>query len=867
MEREWQFHREARIDALTASGLSRVDAERQARMEFGDPLRWLEQGREARGLRWLTDLDADLRYALRQLRRAPGFTAVAVSTLALGIGANSAIFQVLDAIVLRPLPVRAPEQLVKLQGYHNGRGMIFSYPLLREMDARQTTVEGIFASASLNIRDSLIAGRAPVEPVAAWVATGNYFRVLGTEPQHGRFFNEKDDDTPAPPVAVISDAFWRREFGARLDALGQPIRINGVDATIVGVTKREFDGERVGAAVDLWLPISFAGQLSSPSSLTASSAWLQPMARIRADVPLKQAQAELSLLWDQLKGFNIQTRGVTEYRLELLPAHQGLGSLHSQFSRSLWLLMGIVGLLALLTSCNLANLLLARATARTREISVRLAIGAGRSRLIRQLLTESLILCVIGGGLGLVLAAVSSRQLIALASAGETWRLSMNLDWRVAGFTAMVSLAAVCIFGLAPALTATRIGLNTVLQGHSRMHTRGRSGRLATKAFVVSQVALSFVLVAAALLLVRSFWNLTRQDFGFQPDHVVFAKLTGDDRNVRQLMDRDIRQVIYRRMNEIPGVLSAAVGTGILGEWSAYGVSPIALSDRTLSENDGVRIVPVSPRYVETMSIPMLRGRSISDDDGRTTKRVAVISETAARLMFGSADPLGGAFASGTAFPSQVMFEIVGVMKDHKFGSPSEPFGPLVFVPLLQWPASGSLGVILRITGNPVNLASPLQGAIQEVAPGFKVGQLTPLRDLVRTAARRERLVAWLSGVFGVLGLVLASLGLYGVVSYGTERRTQEIGIRMALGARVAQIRRAVLTESLATVSIGILIGLAAAISTTRYLESLLFGISSSDPVTIVGTAFLMLAGSALASYVPARRASRVDPLVALRSE
>jgi predicted permease len=868
LREEMQFHVQMRAELNRESGMPGDDALSAARRQFGNRELIREEVRRVYVHPFVETIGQDIRYALRTLARSPGFTAVAVLTLALGIGANIAVFQILDTIVLRSLPVRDPHQLVRVQGYHGDMANGFSYPLLREMMNRQTTVDGIFASAPLDVRELWLGASLVEEPGAAWVATGDYFRLIGADPQHGRFFTEADDDPNEPLVAVISDSFWRAKLGGRPDALGQQIRINGLAATIVGVTRPGFVGERVGAPSGVWLPMSFIGRLYSPSSLTASSIWLEPMARLRKDIPLARAQAELSLLWDQLRDLSMRFRGVTQYRLELLPASQGLGVLHTRFSRSLWTLMAIVALLALLASCNLANLLLARATGRTREVAVRLAIGAGRRRLVRQLLTESVVLSLIAAGLGLALAAVSSRGLVSLAAAGETWNIPTNVDWRVVGFTAFVSLASTFIFGLAPALTATRFGLNAALQGYSRTHTTSPSRNRAAKLFIGAQVAISFVLAAGALLLGRSFWTLTHQDFGFQPENVVYAELEGDGKNFRDLLDTDLRQAIYHRLNEIPGIASAAVmGSGIMGQWSPISAAPIALPDRLLPGSLGFRIVPVSPRYLETMRIPVLRGRTITDDDRRNSNRIAVISETAARLMFGSDDPIGRIFAWGNEFPSQTMFEVAGVMKDHRFGSPREPFSPLVFAPLLQMSASGPPRLVFRTSGDGMQFAKPLEDALRETAPTLRIVKLSALTDVVQTAARQERLLAWLSGAFGGLGLLLTSFGLYGVVAYTSQQRTQEIGIRLALGAHSGQIRRRFLAESLRPALVGMFGGIAGTIIVTRYLRSILFDITPNDPATIVITAAVILIVAALAAYLPARRASRIDPLAALRYE
>ncbi|HEX5107417.1 MAG TPA: ABC transporter permease [Vicinamibacterales bacterium] len=868
LKEELEFHLQQRAQLNREAGLSDDEARAAARRQFGNRSLIHEDAR-AMYIPWFIESAwQDVRYAARSLSRNPGFAVAAIVTLALGIGANSAIFQVLDAIVLKPLPVREPHRLVRLQGYHDDNGNAFSYPLLREMAARQTTVEGIFASGLVGVKDAAVDGRAPVHPVSALVATGNYFRLLGTQPYRGRFFAEADDSPTSPPVAVISYAFWQRELGAQPDAVGRIVRINSVGATIVGVARREFQGERIGAPVDVWLPLSHAGQLSSPASLTASSIWLQPMARLRADVPVARAEAELSLLWDQLKTLSIQFRGVKKYHLALLPGEQGLGTLHTQYSRPLWLLMAIVALLALLTACNLANLLLARATARTREIAVRLAIGAGRRRVVRQLLTESLVLCCLAGGIGLVLAWLTAGRLVDLASAGEGWLLDLRVSWRIVGFTALVSLGAALIFGLAPALTATRGDVNPALQGRGHQGGGEASPRhYVPRTFVVAQVSLSFLLVAAASLLVRSFWNLTHQDFGFDPRGVLMAELEAEGRafGPRWAQSADL---VRERIRRMPGVVDAGlIGSGVLGQWSPTSVGPIALPDRVVPESAGVRLVPVSASYLETLRIRVLRGRPIQQQDGAQSTRVAVISETAARVIFGSEDPIGRLFAPGSEFPARFTLEVVGVMQDHVFGAPREPFQPLVFVPLAQLPPGGPPRLMLRVVNDREPWTAALQTALRESAPEFRLLRVRPLGELLSFATRQEHLLAWLSGAFAGLGLLLAGVGLYGVVACSTSRRTREIGILMALGAGPEEIRRSVLKESFVAVALGMAIGLAAAIAATRYLETLLFGVSRRDPASILVTSCLLLAVGMIAGYLPARRASRSDPLESLRHE
>jgi predicted permease len=868
LREEMESHIRMRADLHQAQGLSEEDAAREARLRFGNTTRIHEDVRSVYVWRWLETMLQDVRYSVRTLLKSPSFTLIAVATLALAIGANAAIFQLLDTVVLKPLPVRDPYQLFELQGYHGANATRFSYPLLTEMAKRQTVAAGIFASGGIIVDEIRAGGREVRQPWAVRLATGNYFDLIGTTPQQGRLFSTSDDDPAMPLVAVISDHFWQQEFGGQPNAIGSSLQINGITATIGGVTRPEFTGESIGEAIDIWLPIRFAGVLGASSSLTRSSIWLQPIARLRPDVSPEQAQAELSLLWSQLREFSIQFRGVTDYRLEVLPAAHGLGTLRGQFSESLWLLMGTVGLVMLIACCNLATLLLGRARARSHEIGVRLSMGAGRPRVVRQLLTESLLLVALGAGLGLILAVLTSRQLLALASAGEPWRLWIGLDWRVIGFTLTMSVIAVLVFGLAPALTATRVSLNTALQGSSATLTGARSHRTVTRAFVIAQVALSLTLITGAGRLIRSFWNLTHQDLGFNPKDVVMASVGATrEGNLRALINPETHQAIYRRAGEVPGVRSASVGPELFG-WIPYAAgAPIALPDRIVPKTAGVRVLPVSPHFVETLGIPPLRGRSILDSDQKTAPRIAVVNQTAARLLFDTAEPIGRVFSDGDAFRLESEIEVVGVVGDFRVGSARGPFEPVILVPLLQRPAGAPPNIVLRTSGALPQLREQLQAAMRDVAPGLGVDPLKPLDNLVRTSVRREHLLAWLSGGFAVLALLLAAVGLYGIVNYSTQVRTQEIGLRLAIGATSQQVIFHVLGETVALLAVGMLLGTLATLGLSSVLQTMLFGLRPNDPLTLIVVAALLSAVGLGACYAPARRATRLDPITVLRRE
>ena len=864
-EEDIQTHLELLIEDFQRRGLSLDAARLAARREFGGVVAVQEEYREQRRLPGLDLLAQDVRYAARTMLRAPGFTAVAVLTLALGIGANTAIFQVLYSLVIKPLPVRDPHQLVEVQPLHNGNNQSFSYPLLREMAARQSAVEGIFASSGSVPQDWIVDGRKPSRPVNGRMATGNYFSALGTGAQLGRVFTEADDRSVAAPVAVISDAFWRREFGARTDVLGKVLIVKNIPVTIVGVTNPEFFGETVGSYPDVWIPLTLVSQLS-PKSMSAASVWLQPMARLRADVPLAQAQAQLDGLFKQLRHLTIKWRDYTDDRLVLIPAAQGQGSLHEEFGRPLWILMAIVGMLALVACCNLANLLLARATARTHEIGVRLAVGATRTRLLRQLLTESALLAAVGGVLAFVLAGATANALVALATIGQQLELSLEPDWRIGGFTALAAIAAIFVFGLAPAMAATRVGVSSTLQICRRTHTGSRSRHLTSNAFVVAQVMLCLTLVAGASLLTRSFWKLTHQDFGYQTDRVLRAQLDFDFDNMKQYFTPVFREQLYEKIRAIPGIRNASIAMGgPLG--NVRNGDKFALPGRVVNESDSVSLIHVYPNYFETMGIPIVAGRAINADDRKGSESVAVVSETTARTFFGSESPLDRVFAHGKQFEPARAVRIVGVARDMRYADPREPFKSVVFVPMEQIRAFTVPEIVVQVDGDASAYLAPLRRAVREVAPGLNIWKLETLNEAVLFRLRRERLLAWLSASFATLSLILASIGIYGVVSYRVKLRTQEIGIRLALGANPQRLRTMLLSEIFKMVAIGLAAGGMATLALTGLLGTILYDLSPRDPATLVVAALILSGVAMFAGFVPARRASQLGPMTALRRE
>ncbi len=838
-------------------GMSPERAEREARRQFGGASQVAEAWREQRSLPFIETLAKDLRYAARQLRTNPGFAAAAVMTLALGIGANTAIFRVLDAVVLRSLPVRHPEQLVLLEGSDNGRRMSFSYPLFREIAARQQVVEGMFAVCDFPMKDAVLPGST------GRLVTGGYFQLLGVDAALGRMLTGDDDRPSAPPVAVISHGFWQRAFAGRADALGKTMQIGQAVVTIVGVSPPEFFGERVGSAPDVWLPMNLSAQVWVNLPKWPPAGYLTTvMARLRPDVTMTQAESAFDLLYGQLTDFHVRLQGGDRYRLELQPGGQGVRDLQKKFARPLLVLSGIVGLVLLIACSNLANLLLARSAARTHEMGVRLALGAARGRLIRQLLTESSLLALFGSVLGFILAAWGSRALVTMASAGQNWQLSLDVGWRAIGFTSLLSGLAVSLFGLAPALAATRLDVHSALQAHGRSQFRGRSQNRVARVFLVAQVAISLLLVAGASLLVRSFWNLAHQDFGYRQEGVLWVRIPFDRSFRAQL---PLLPAIYERLNGIPGVRSVGLAaTGPLGNIQDPG--GLSLPGRPAPQQDEATFVKVSAGFFETLGIPILAGRPIDGDDRKGTAAVAVISQTAARKLFGAENPVGRLFTNGPSFDPGNAMRIVGVAHDIRYANPRDPFGMVVYEPLAQ--ESGPLtSVMLRTAGDPALFATAVRKALREVTPGLQIAEIRPLSAIVGTSLGQERIMALLSGAFGLLALVLACVGLYGVIAYGVERRTQEIGIRLALGAGRGEVVGLLLGEVALVLAIGLGIGGAAAIPLGQSLRALLFGLTPHDPAMLIGSAAMLSMVALAAGYLPARRAARLNPMNALRQE
>jgi macrolide transport system ATP-binding/permease protein len=833
----------------------------------------------------------DLRYGFRTTLKTPGTTAVVILSLALGIGANTAIFSLIDALMLKSLPVRNPEQLV-LYGDGSNRGFvsgiegrwnIFSYPLYEYLRDHQKSFQGVCAFRTeldrLSVRPSGTGGNEPAQLAWGRLVSGNYFAVLGVQAVLGRTLTARDDRPEARPVAVMSYEYWSRRFGRSPAVAGQVLNINGTLFTVAGVTPPEFFGESVESGLaDFWLPVSLQPQVMYFESAlkTTEVNWINLIGRLKPGVGMEQAQADAGVAFHQFLTREAaaaklseeeQTRLRKSY-ITLTPGSAGISNLRFHYSRPLQVLLAVVALVLVIACANVANVLLSRSAAREKEISMRLALGAGRARLVRQLLTESTLLACLGGLLGVLFAAWGVSALVAAVSEGSA-PLNVTPDARMLGFTLGISLLTGILFGLAPALRASRLELAAALKGSTAGATRGMRWGMA-KTLVIAQGALSLPLLVGAGLFLATLDQLQTQDLGFKQDHVLEV---GIDAKIAGYLPGQLES-LYRslldRVNGLPGVRVASLSLyspmsndNWSGQVSVEGYTPPP------HQAADTQWVWVGPRYAETAGMKLLLGRDLQARDTAAAPKVAVVNESFVHRYLANQYPVGRRFSMNVP-ANEYEVEIVGVVKDFKFNDPRQEFWPVVFMPLVQAsmvPASYAAYLEVRTAAEPAAMASAIRQAIQAVDKNLPVTGVRTLAEQIGQSLNRERLIARLSTFFGLLALLLACVGLYGVVAHAVARRTSEIGIRMALGARRGDILRMVLREAMLLVLLGAAAGLLAALGLARFIASQLYGIHASDPRTLAAAAALLLAVAAVAGYLPARRASRVQPMTALRME
>jgi len=883
LDEELRFHIEQRAAAEAADGKPPDEARYVALRKFEGLEQQKEDCRSMRGVSWFENAVQDLRYALRMLRRSPGISAAAILSLALGIGANTAIFSLLNAVVMRPLPVPQPEQLVQLTYTYPAQGAgannwnsYFGYPHFEHFRDQSKTLASIFCGTRAG-RVSVAAGGASGIALAD-AYTSSFFAVLGLSPQRGRFFAPEEDRADAS-VAVLSDGYWRRRFGADPSIVGATVNINRIPFTVIGVTPSGFSGIQVGSPPDLWVPLRALdriGQRDDERWIAPFNSWLTLGARLRPEVSTAQAQTELDgihrrLVADQVAASefsrnseNMQ-RFARESRLVLRAAANGVHSgLRETYALPLRVLMWVAGLVLLVACANVANLLLARASSRRREIAIRLALGAGRARVIRQLLTESTLLGCIGGAVSLFIAWWVSTALMGMIAPVDSARpLDVGPDWRVFGFTATASLLTGILFGLAPALRGTRIDTAPVLKDGAR--DTGRSSRVLDRALVVAQIALSVVLITGAGLFVRTLQKMWSVDLGYDRENVLMFSIDARLEGYPASRLSGIYREILDKMRALPDVRSASVSVVRPVDDQYYLVDVVnELDGRRVPERETIRVAwnLISPGYFSTVSTPIVAGRDFHERDTETSPQVVIINESLARSAFPNQNPLGRRIALST---------VVGVVKDSHYNGVRDRPRPVLYHSLFQQKAAqtyrwGFVSYELRYQQQAA-LLDQVRREVASVDKNLAVFRVSTLRAQAERSLLRERLLAMMSSSFGLLALLLACVGLSGLMAYAVARRTGEIGLRLALGARRAQILWLVLRETLLLAAAGVAIGVPSAIVAARYARTLFYEISPADPLTIVVTILILVGVTGVAGSIPASRALRVDPVVALRHD
>ena len=846
----------------------------------------------------------DLRVAIRVLLRTKSWTLIVLVSLALGIGANTALFTAVNGLLLQTVRVNEPERLVRFNwtgkndmvrnssdyGYSGSSGTqnvrsTFSFAIFEQFRAANTTLTDLAAGSPMGGLNVIVNGDAQL--ATGYQASGNYFTVIGVGAALGRVFGEADDTLSASPVAVISHPYWKRRFGGESSVINRVVSINGQMVTIIGVTPQDFTGiQRLGNdPPDVTVPLSFDAlfspplgppptgpQVVAPRLKQPTSWWLQIVGRLKTGGSIEQVRANFTPVFQ-----NIARAGMAEYRSSLTaeeknlsfnrqrgeavpdllvkPAAHGYYELDPQAQRSAGFLSVVVVIVLLIVCANVANLLLSRATTRQREISVRLSMGATRGRLVRQLLTESVLLSTLGGGLG-VLVGYWSRALLPFGQ-------NAPLDWRVFGFVAAVSMLTGVLFGLVPALRATRVDLAGAMKETSRSVTGSRS--FLSKGLLVLQVGMSLVLIIGAGLFLRTLQNLKSVDVGFDSNNLLMFNVNPSVNRY----DADRTALIFRqvleRMSALPGVKAAALTrtTLLSGNTSTSSMWKQGQTSQTAAEEE-MYMMDVSPTFFATMGIPVQVGRGFTDRDNRTAPKVAIINEASARKLFPDGDAVGRRI--GGSFEKSNEFEIVGVVRDTKYSSVRDPGPPTMYRCVLQGPVR-SLNVVLRTAGEPLAMTEAVRAAMREIDPTLPIQRFTSQSEQISLRFAQERLFATAYTAFGALALVLACIGLFGLMSYNVSRRTNEIGIRMALGAQRRNVVNMVMAESMLLVGLGMALGLGAALWAGRFVKAVVYGLSAHDAVTISTAVALITLVSALAGYLPARWASNVDPMLALRDQ
>ena len=892
LEDEIQLHMQLLKERFILQGRSPGEAEAAARRQFGNPTLLQERHHEQRTFSLLAAFMRDLRFGLRQLQRNPLLTCVAIASLALGIGANTAIFAAAKQVLLDSLPVSSPHELRMLTwvsgheqpvppvwgdvGPNEAGGLTsdsFSYPVFEEMRRRTDAVQALIAFKDVSMA-ATIDGQADM--MDGELISGNAFQSLGVTPELGRMLTPADDaGSGSASVAVISDGFWTRRFARSPLVLGKAISLNGVPVTIVGVSRGRFAGLQMGSPVQIFVPLTMQplilprAQNGSVSLLdNPQSWWLQILARLRPDVPERRAETELDALLRQTAMPVLKRAGdLDRFHLQFEPGDRGLDFLRGQYARPSYVLLALAGLVLLLACLNLANLLLARTTARQRELSTRMALGAGRGSIVRQMLTESLLLSGFGGTAGLLLGYLG-RNIVPrlLTASSQPDQLQVQFDGRVLLFTLAISFATGILFGLAPAWQATRAAAHAGLRD-SRGATADRHQLWFDKTLVIGQIAISAALLMGAGLFVHTLFNLDRIPLGFESNHILLFRLNLPRARYSDAQMTAFFQKMEERLASLPGVRSVTVSNiGIIGDGHSGGTFHVVGRPQE-NAPDRVQTNGVGVDFFQTLGIPMLQGRAFNLHDTGTSPRVAVVNRALAKKYFPGENPIGKTFETDSE-DVDAPIQIVGIAADTHYADLRSDTPPTFYVPYLQKVVGpGRMMVEVRTLADPSTVLTEVRGVVGSLDRDLPMIDVRTMKDQVQSTLADERALAELAGGFSLLALVLATIGIYGMMAYAVTRRTGEIGLRIALGARTQQILSRVLREAFWLTSAGIVLGLGAAVELTHLIRAMLYGIGNTDAFTIASAALLLLSVSLFAAFAPARRASRIDPIRALRHD
>jgi predicted permease len=838
----------------------------------------------------MSNVIQDFRYALRTLRKSAGFSIVAILTLAIGIGASTAIFSLLDQVLLRRLPVQKPEQLVVLRspgevsgsrwGDGGPEGQTFSYPMFKALRDKNEALTGLLARYVTSVS---VTYQGDTELAECELVSGNYFEVLGVRPALGRVFSMNDEQAPgANPVVVLSNGYWRRHFGANSQVLNQSVPINGTPMTVVGVAQAGFKGVQAGESPDIFIPLTMAAQ-AMPTGWELDKwddYWLPLIGRMKPGMSMKQAEASLQVTYHaQVQEQAAQTtkwasearrQQFIDRKLILMPGSQGRTTLQNDAQGPLLALGGMVILVLLIVCTNVASLLMARGASRSREYAIRRALGAERGRLVRAVLIESVMLSLAGGLAGLLVAVWGIDTLTRIASSGGGVEgLSASLDLRILIFNFAIAVSAGILFGMAPALRFSGGDLNAVLRDQDRSATSGAGHVRIRKVFVGAQMALTVLLLSGAALMTQTLWNLRNEDLGLKADHMIQFMVAPDLNGYTPARTEAFTNQLTESLAALPGVrgVGAAGVAMLIGTDNNGGVEIEGKIRNGDPEEQPASRNHVSPNFFSTLGVPLLAGREFSASDTADSPKVAIVNETFAQLYLAGRSPVGAHFGFGTGNGVKTNIEIVGVVKDEKYAHVREDKRAFAFSPLSQDKTLGQATFYVRTSQAPESLFGAIRDTVRKIDPSLPTAHMKTEETIVEEDLSSTAIVAGLSLTFGSLAALLGCIGIYGVLAFLVVQRTREIGIRIALGAMQGDIGRLVLREAVVLVAIGVAIGVPAAYGLGRLMDSMLYGVSPGQPLTLLAGPVLMALVALAAAYIPARRATRVDPMVALRYE